>query len=171
MKHPISAEHFSCKQLAFTEIPRHQNHILDEGPGKGTGRLLTPSPFLLMFLRSQPELGYLGELSEDKGKKKCHRGRPFLTVQAHRKPVLFPRALANLSLVGWLLEQQGPASSQHKASHKFLVSWAMGCSSTNSLTAVGLRNPPSPSILANGIYGRDNSGTIHLQVYGPKNQK
>lgn len=66
-----------------------------------------------------------------------------------KKLVLFQRELANLSLVQCLPEQLGRASSQHKASHKFLVSQAMHCSSANSLADVGILIPPSLSLLAN----------------------
>ena len=66
-----------------------------------------------------------------------------------QKACFVQRELANLSLVQWLLEQLGPASFEHKASHKFLVSQAMHCSSTNSLADIGILIPPSLSVLAN----------------------
>lgn len=44
-------------------------------------------------------------------------GRAIPHCAGPQKVVLFPRELANLSLVWWLMEQQGPAPSQHKASH------------------------------------------------------
>lgn len=44
-------------------------------------------------------------------------GRAIPHCPGPQKLVLFQRELANLSLVWWLLEQQGPAPSQHKASH------------------------------------------------------
>lgn len=84
-----------------------------------------------MFLRSKPELE---SFKKKKEKEKKYLGRA-VPLSRPTESLFCSRESwpANLSLVPWLLEQRGAASSPHKASHKFFVSQATCLSFTDSL--------------------------------------